>query len=559
MLEPVIQQLSNFFLNPLGLAALLGLVPLVIFYLVRPSPEEKVMPSMKFFQKDKKSGRLQKALKVLQRNMMLLLHVLMIAGLAAGIANPYIMGEQRPESAVIVIDNSASMKPVFDQVKQEATSQAGRSNTVIVANDETEIELEKASLSETQRFIRGLGVEETGTNIVRAVQRAGNYEGKVFLATDFQQTAETDTDIKDLVKTVSTSRPLETFDPTKSNEWGIVDLEIDGENATAFIQNFRDQRASIDVEVGDGSRSLDLKAGELRRLSFTLQKGKNTLSLEEDGFEIDNTAHIYRPSDDDTRVAVVDDEKNRYLMKALNLVENVDPIYVRPSESLPQSDVYILGRMDSLQELDTQKMVSELKQGKGLVLYAQSGAEDISSDLPVSSTGEAFNSSVEVSEPVEIETGNISLLESEVDGESVSTPKEALQFANVGDGEFVYFNFESQEFRESLDYPVFWKQVIERAAGRPSAQDLNLETGSTVLAEKESIEITETGFQELDGNTYASNLLNGEESRFESFEIEHSSADTVEQPQSLQALPVLLIIVLGLFEMAYLYRRGEIP
>lgn len=559
MLEPVIQQLSNFFLNPLGLAALLGLVPLVIFYLVRPSPEEKVMPSMKFFQKDKKSGRLQKALKVLQRNMMLLLHVLMIAGLAAGIANPYIMGEQRPESAVIVIDNSASMKPVFDQVKQEATSQAGRSNTVIVANDETEIALEKASLSETQRFIRGLEVEETGTNIVRAVQRAGNYEGKVFLATDFQQTAETDTDIKDLVKTVSTSRPLETFDPTKSNEWGIVDLEIDGENATAFIQNFRDQRASIDVEVGDGSRSLDLKAGELRRLSFTLQKGKNTLSLEEDGFEIDNTAHIYRPSDDDTRVAVVDDEKNRYLMKALDLVENVDPVYVRPSESLPQSDVYILGRMDSLQELDTQKMVSELKQGKGLVLYAQSGAEDISSDLPVSSTGEAFNSSVEVSEPVEIETGNISLLESEVDGESVSTPKEALQFADVGDGEFVYFNFGSQEFRESLDYPIFWKQIIERADGRPSAQDLNLETGSTVLAEEKSIEITETGFQELDGKMYASNLLNGEESRFESFEIEHSSADTVEQPQSLQALPVLLIIVLGLFEMAYLYRRGEIP
>ncbi|PSH00696.1 MAG: hypothetical protein BRC30_02185 [Nanohaloarchaea archaeon SW_7_46_7] len=558
MLEPVIQQLSNFFLNPLGLAALLGLLPLVIFYLVRPSPEEKVMPSMKFFQKDKKSGKLQKALKVLQRNMMLLLHVIMIAGLAAAIANLYIMGEQRPENAVIVIDNSASMKPVFDQVKQEATSQAGQSNTVIVANDETEIALEKASLSETQRFIRGLEVEETGTNIVRAVQRAQNYEGKVFLATDFQQTAETDTDIKDLVKTVSTSRPLETFDPTKSNEWGIVDLEIDEENATAFIQNFRDQRASIDVEAGDGSRNLDLKAGELRRVSFTLRKGKNTLSLEEDGFETDNTAHIYRPSVSDTRVTVVDDEKNRYLMKALNLIENVEPVYVRPSESLPQSDVYILGRIDSLQEVDTQKMISELKQGKGLVLYAQSGAEDISSDLPVSSTGEAFNSSVEVSEPVEIETGNITLLESEVDGESVSTPKEALQFADLGDGKFVYFNFGSQEFRESLDYPVFWKQVIERAAGRPSAQDLNLETGSTVLAEK-SIEITETGFQKLDGNTYASNLLNGEESRFETVEIEHSSADTVKRPQSLQALPVVLIIVLGLLEMAYLYRKGEIP
>ena len=560
MLQTVIQQLSNYFLNPLGLAALLALLPLIIFYLMRPSPEEKVMPSMKFFQEDKKSGRLQKALKVLQRNLMLLLHILMVVGLAAAIANPFIMGEQRPENAVIVVDNSASMKPVFDQVKKETVSNVGHSNTVVLANDETEVVMEKASASETEKFIRGLEVEETGTNIVRAIQRAQNYGGKFFLATDFQQTAETDTDIDGLLKPISASRPLETFSPSKNNEWGIVDLEIGEENATAFIQNYRQQNSSIGLEIGGDTRNIELGPGELRELSFTLEEGKNTLSLEADSFNVDNSAYVFRPSGQDVDVSVIGDEENRYLMKALEVIENVEPRYFNPSDTVPESDVYVLGRTDSLEEIGAKRIVSEVQDGKGLVLYGQQGASDISSQIPVNSVGRPYNTTVDVSDPVEIETGNITILESDVDGESVSRPEEALKFADIGEGEFVYFNFGSSEFRQSLDYPVFWKQIIERAAGKPSMQELNRETGSTVLTEEETVELTDTGFTDIGGATYASNLLNGEESRFDTFETkEYSSAETVEQPQSLQAFPIIFLMILGLAEMLYLYRRGEIP
>lgn len=518
------------------------------------------MPSMKFFQEDKKSGKIQKALKVLQRNLMLLLHILMIAGLAAAIANPYIMGEQRPENAVIVVDNSASMKPVFDQVKQEATSQVGHKNTVILANDETEVVMEKASASKTENYIRGLEVKETGTNIVRAVKRAQNYEGKIFLATDFQQTTQTDTDIDNLLKTVSASRPLEAFNPSKSNDWGIVDLEVGEDNATAFIQNYRQQNSSIDLEIGGDTRNINLGPGELRELSFTLEEGRNTLSLEDDGFGVDNNAYIFRPSGQRTEVAVIDDEENMYLMKALEIIENVDAQHVTPSDALPESDVYVLGRTGSLEDVDTQRIISGVQQGKGLVLYGQQGASDISSEIPVDSVEEPYNTTVDVSEPVEIETGNITIMESEGDGESVSSPEEALKFADMGDGEFVYFNFGSTGFRESLDYPVFWKQIIERAAGKPSIEDVNRRSGSSVLMEEETVDLKETGFRELDGTTYASNLLNGDESRFEAFEAQdYSSAETVKQTQSLKAIPIVVLIILGLAEMYYLYRRGEIP
>lgn len=560
MLQSVIQQLSNYFLQPLGLAALAALVPLIIFYLMRPSPEETVMPSMEFFQEDKKSGRLQKALRILQRNLMLILHILMVVGLAAAIANPYIMADERPENAVVVIDNSASMKPVFDEVKERSVSELGLANTVVVANDEAEVVLNQVSLSRARTFIQELEVEETGSSIGRAVDRARSYQGKMFVASDFDQTSGKEADIDSLLETISASRPLETFNPGKSNTWGIVDLEVSRNNSTAFIQNFRQERVQTRFSVEEDSRNIQLEPGELREISFTLENGRNTVSLGSDGFEADNKAYVMKPSSQEVRVTVIDDERNRYLMKAFELMEEVDAEHVTPSEDLPATDVYIIGETATSEDLDMQQIASEVRDGKGLVLYAQQGLQDAGVDnWPVSSVGEPYNTSVSTSRPVEVELGNVTVFDSEVRGESGSTPEEALKFADLGEGEFVYFNFASQEFRESLMYPVFWRQLVKEASGKASISELNRRSGATVLTEERTVELSETGFTQVGQRTYGVNLLNGDESSFEEFMGSYDSAETVQRPRSLQALPILIIVVLGLAELLYLYRRGEIP
>ncbi|MDY6768979.1 MAG: BatA domain-containing protein, partial [Candidatus Nanohaloarchaea archaeon] len=90
---PALQQVSPFlqqyFLTPIGLIALLALIPLILFYLMRPDPEERMMPSMQFFMEEERSGRMQNAIRMLQRNLVLLLHVLFIGLLAAALAGPY--------------------------------------------------------------------------------------------------------------------------------------------------------------------------------------------------------------------------------------------------------------------------------------------------------------------------------------------------------------------------------------------------------------------------------------------------------------------------------------
>ena len=40
--------LSGIFSNPIGLAALLALIPLIIIYLIRPKPHEQMLPSLIF-------------------------------------------------------------------------------------------------------------------------------------------------------------------------------------------------------------------------------------------------------------------------------------------------------------------------------------------------------------------------------------------------------------------------------------------------------------------------------------------------------------------------------
>jgi len=554
------QQLGNYFLNPIGLAALSALIPLIIFYLMRPSPEEKIMPSMTFFQQDKKSGRLQKALKILQRNMMLILHILMIGALATAIASPYIMAEEQPENAVVVIDNSASMKPVFDQVKSEAISELGKTNTVIVANDEAQVELNQVSATEASRFIQSLQVDETPTNIVGALQRAQNYRGEVFIASDFDQSVDTNTDINTVIGTLSASRPLKTFNPSKTNSWGIVDLDISENNATAYVQNYREKEFSLDFSVDGQTKKQDIKSGELKKVSFTLEEGKNTVELEEDGFSTDNKAYIMKPSDKSTEVAVISSGKDRYLMKALEIIEEVEPEHVEPGAEIPNSDVYIVGKTGSTESIDFEKIVSEVENGKGLILYAQKGLEDTGvSDFPVKSVEDSFNTTVSVNRPVDMDLGNISMLESEVEGRALANPDQALVSSDYGGGEIMYLNMDSDSFRQNLQYPVFWKNSLERISGSLSVSELNRKTGSNVLTKERTVEGTEAGFTDIESQAYGFNLLNGEESSFKSSKISYNSADSIQKPRDMSFLAVVLVMVLGLGELVYLVRKGEIP
>lgn len=560
MLQALTQIINGFFLNPLGLAALLGLIPLLIFYLMRPSPEEKVMPSMQFFQEEEKSGRLRNAFKILEKNLMLLMHILMVIGLALAIANPYIMGQERPEETVILIDNSASMKPVFNQLKTDAIAELGQTNTIIVSNDESEVEKVRASTSSARRFLKNLKLEETGSSIAQGIGRARSYEGEMVVLSDLDRGSSSDKEVDSLLEEISTSRPLKVISPTKSNDWGIVDVDLQGKNATAYIQNFRDEDVAVEFSVAGSSRSLQLEPKELREVKILLQEGRNTLRLEDDGFKVDNKVSLVKPPSRDVDVTVIGEERNRYLMKALQLIEGVQGTYSDSPGDLNSADIFMIDKVSSGQQAKVSEVLEKVKEGKDVVYFAQQDFQQSdAADWPVKQIGERYNTSVSISDPLSLSLSNTTIFRSEVEGRSGSSPEHALKFSSYGDGEFVYMNFASPEFRQSLKYPVFWKNLIFKLQDRPTISDLNLKSGRTVLNQNKSIELTKTGFQTIDDRTYGVNLLNGEESKFEQIDADYRSEQEVGKPSSIRELPIVFLILLGLSELIYLHKRGEIP
>ena len=111
--------IEDIFLNPIGLLAVLSILPLLIFYLMKPKPEERVMPSMMFFREEKEDDKLRKAYRKLISNLPLLLQIFAVLAFAAAFANPYMNMSQPSQKSVIVLDQSSSVKPNFEHLKDK--------------------------------------------------------------------------------------------------------------------------------------------------------------------------------------------------------------------------------------------------------------------------------------------------------------------------------------------------------------------------------------------------------------------------------------------------------
>ena len=85
-IQSILHQLGNYFLEPWALALMTALIPLLIFYMVKPKPEEMMLPSLRFFMEQQKNSKVRSAIRLIRRNMFLLLHILLVMGLAIAAA-----------------------------------------------------------------------------------------------------------------------------------------------------------------------------------------------------------------------------------------------------------------------------------------------------------------------------------------------------------------------------------------------------------------------------------------------------------------------------------------
>lgn len=550
--------LSNYFLEPAGFLALAALIPLIIFYLVKPKPDEKMMPSIRFFMKDRKEGKVKQAISKILQNLMLVFHILFVAAVAAAIANPYIEAPVTADRSVTVIDNSASMQNHLQEAKNFAVENLGEQNTVIVVNDDVNVALRGVGKGEARRYIQQLEIEETGTDLASAVQRARNFEGQIVLATDRDHSSDS-RDANSMIEDISATRDFKTMEVSSDNSWGVVGLNA--QQQWIEVKNYEDSSQEIPVELDGTAEEVEIGSGEVRQVNLDLEPGKNTVILPEDGLTVDNRAYFYIPRSDRFETALIAENRNRYLYKAFELINSTSPeYYSTPVDGFPEADVYVLGGSETLLSQTVNSVENRVEDdGATAVVFADEGLEEDHFDsLPVEDIGGTESQSVEFNEPRKVNVGDTEIFDAQVTGNSLSDPREALVHREYGEGDVVFYNVDDSDFRTDFLYPVFWQDLVQEYSEVETAESLNVQTGQVVGGSNSAEKIQQTGFHNISGETYAANLVNEDESSpAQTYTATQTEGQTT-APRSIQNLSALAVLILALIELGYLKYIGDI-
>ena len=556
----VVPFVKQFFLNPAGLIAVLAVIPLLIFYLMKPKPEEQIMPSMRFFQEEKKDDTLRRAYRKLITNLPLLLQLLAILGFAGAIANPYMTAQESSEKTVMVLDRSASVSDGFNYLKQELEDYTGEENTLIVADSEVKVLAESAPESRIKTILQRMEPVHTETDLVSALRIAQNYDGELVVASDLDQTLDQRNPVENLEN--QAQRPVEVIDPRNTNNWGITSVKP-GENTSEIeVSNFREQNTSIEVDTPEGTREILMAPETSTVIKVETGKGRNRVELPDDGMDADNTAYIQVPNLDTVKMRY-DGPVNRYLDKAVELASGVQMNYTETTET---PDVYFLATDPDSGERE--EIRQNVEKGAAAVITPNSDA--LSEIFGYNTTEKIRNTSLTINQPVRTSLGEVRVIDRGIKtGKPLTTPGYGIKRIEYGEGTVIAYNIVESDFEKNFVYPVFWRDLIQDIVNRPSISNLNKEIGETIQAESiqspggkrytETAEMNRTGFYTTGSRTYAVNLESSRESDIQKKEYSQDTASgSIKVNKSLQHLAILIILLLVGTDMIYLWYRGDL-
>ncbi len=562
--------IGNNFLEPIGLLALTALIPLIIFYLIKKKPDREIMPSMMFFMEDKKSGKAHKAFKKLQRNNLLLLHILLIGLLAAAIAQPFVESHQSSEEAVIVFDRSASMANQIDDAKDFASEHSGSDNTLVVLDSSSEIVLQDASPRQLESYLNDIEETHLPGDIANGIEYASRQDGDLVIASDLQHSNEQRNPEEVINDLRNDGRAVTLFEPDSDNSWGITDIDPAEDESSVNVKNFMDLETDITIQKDGQEVTRSVEGGAVETVTVSTSPGKNTVSLDRDGFTPDNNAYISVPEQENHEVVIISEEENPYLETALELIEFVDAETVNPPvETDLDADVYILGPTDNILSETVNAIEDDVNSGASLVVFSHKNVFDQGfSSLPVEESFETRETVVELAEPQATSFETEILSTNITGGDSYTEPEEAMVIDSYGEGNVFFYNIADRDFNQDLVYPLLWQHALKEMLDQPSVEELNLRTGDEINyssietpsgeVEEGLTELDQVGFYETESRVYAANLMNEDESYSETPDIDTGVGGEETTEREMQTLLIMIIALLLVLELIYLRYIGEI-
>ena len=597
--------LSDAFLTPLGLVALLAVVPVILLYLVQPDPRRIELPTLRLLLEDDERDASNPLLERLRRSFLLLLQLLVIVALAAALAGPYVSvsESQTVEETVIVLDGSASMGvgtdggTRFTAAVAAAREETTGTNAVVFAGSESRVALRSGGSDEVDRALDELSVVDTPTDLGAAISQAASIAGenaRIVVLSDFADDAGW-TDAVRSTRARDLQVDLRQFAGGGTANVGIVDRAFSGRNVTLSVKNFGTSRVTRSVTLGDQRRSVSLGPGDLERVSLTVPAGGGRAQLSPgDDFPTDDAAYVAAPADPTVDVLLLTNDRNRYLATALSVIDEVRLTVDQPPTTVEDGyDVILYSNLDSERLLrgNVEAGRDVIEAGGGVGVLAQPSPPGLLGDLLLlSPSGVASNPSVgrvtndELTRGIDFPPPERYLTGSLDAGTPLvrtgnGTPLVATQ--QRGTGRVLYYGYvvDDDPFRFNYQYPVFWKRATFYLAGRDPLPTLNRETGGRLqfanatsvgtpsgTVSARVVPLDEVGFYGIGDRRIGVSLYSEAESDVTAASLDERSDETGvttreeerRVPRPLTPFVALAALLVAVGEIAYLRRRGDL-
>jgi hypothetical protein len=598
--------LSELFLSPLGLLALLSVVPLLLLYLVRPEPTRFRLPTLEFLAASDEVGTDQPAFERLRRNLLLLLQLLVLVLVALALASPYVttLGTAQVEETVVVLDTSASMtvrdaggQSRFAAAQAIAREELSRTTSLVTAGSNPQVRLQRGGEEDALTALRDVEVTEADGDLAAAISQASavaDEDARILVLSDFAGRPE-------WRETARTARArgytvdLRRVGGSVSNV-GIVDAEYGRTDVTVSVKSYADREVTRTVSLGEQRERLTLAPGDVGTATFTVPPGNREVRLSPgDRFPVDDHLAVAGPESARMDVLLVTNEEDRYLVTALSVLDEVDLTVARPPTTLSEPyDVVVFSNVDRERLLrSTRQQVEGLvRDGGGVVVAAQPDLERVPYGplVPVRVNGTASNPAIRAREDplttgigfpppdtylrTELKEGSSAVL--------LADDSPLVARGRLGEGRTLYYGYieSASQFQFNYQYPVFVKRMVYEAAGREPIAASNLPSGSTLSVangtavttpgdgervESGTLRLDEVGFYRVAERRYAASLVSETESNVSAPALGTGPGGGVssreeEVPRPLDLSPLVAIGALAAVfgELALLRWRGDL-
>ncbi|WP_410764945.1 BatA domain-containing protein [Haloferax sp. DFSO60] len=596
--------LDEYVLSPLGLLALLGIVPLVLLYLLRPDPIRRTLPTFQFLATAREQNVSNPKFERLVRSLLLVLQLLAIVALAGTLATPYVLvpESETVSETVLVVDSSASMSVSdggatrFERARSAARNEISGTTTIVAAGGTDDVLLRRGTPADARNTLDELSPTAAPGDLRTAISTAmavAGEDARIVVLSDFAD----DSPWQDAVREARARGlvvELRQFAGGGSGNVGIIDRRFSGTNVTVSIKNYGTSATTRTVSLGGTTQEVELGAGDVTTATLPVPAGGGELTLSPgDSFALDDRLYVAAPEDASVDVLVLTNDENEYLTAALSVIPQVTLTVDNPPTTVSGTyDVIIYSNIDDERFLRGNREAGQdlLADGGGVAIQAQEEMPNYDNLLLVSPQEMGSNPSLgsvtghELTREITFPPPNEYVVSNLTDGRALVTATDGsplLAIAERDAGRLVYYGFleDGSAFKYNYQYPVFWKRTVFYLAGRSTLTDLNQATGETLrINENQTIEtprgtatgpevrLDAAGFYQVGDERFAASLLSEPESDIVAEPIEQQEASdsapvTVEErlvPDPLTEWAALGALGLVIVELGYLRRRGDL-